>query len=149
MNDPLYAPAVLRLAAAATGAERLDPADVRGAAHNPVCGDRVAVTLDLDDNGRITALAHDTHACVLAQASATILGAHLQGADRAQVRALRAAVAAMLKSGPVPDPPFADYAVLAPAAAHRNRHACVLLPLDAVLDALDGLPQQGRERPQG
>jgi NifU-like protein involved in Fe-S cluster formation len=136
VNDPLYATDVLRLAASATGAGTLDPCDARGTARNPVCGDRVGVTLKLDAGGRIEAMAHETHACVLAQASAAILGARLGGSDIRAVESLRNRVAAMLKGEALPAPPFADYGALKGAAAHRNRHACVLLPIDAVLDAL-------------
>ena len=140
MNDPLYAKDVLRLAAAATGAGTLEPSDARGLARNPICGDKIDVTLKLDDAGRIEAMAHVTHACVLAQASAAILGAHLHGSDIETVRSLRASVAAMLNGEPAPPSPFADYGALTGAADHRNRHTCVLLPIDAVLDAL----QSGR-----
>ena len=94
------------------------------------------VTLRLDAAGRIKEIAHETAACVLAQASASILGAHLEGADASSVRRLRADVSAMLSEGMVPAPPFADYSALKGAAVYRNRHTCVLLPIDAVLDAL-------------
>ncbi len=136
MSDPLYAKELLRLAAAATGAGRLLDFDAEGTAHNPTCGDRVSVTLKLDDAGRILKLAHDTSACVLAQASASILGAKLLGSDKPATETLRAAVASMLRVGDVPAPPFADYAALAGAATYKNRHTCVLLPIDAVLNAL-------------
>jgi nitrogen fixation NifU-like protein len=136
MSDPLYAKDLLRLAANATGAGRLAPFDAEGRAHNPTCGDRVGVTLRVDGAGRIAAMAHETHACVLAQASASILGAHLEGTDSAGVQLLRAKVAAMLRDNAGPPADFSDYAALAGAAIHRNRHSCVLLPLDAVLDAL-------------
>lgn len=137
MSDPLYAKDLLRLAAAAHGAGRLDPFDAQGQTHNPTCGDRVSVTIRLDAQGHIAALAHETMACVLAQASASILGAHLAGADFNAVRKLRTDVAAMLRDGAAPQPPFAEYAALTGAASYRNRHACVLLPIDAVIDALD------------
>ena len=51
---------------------------------------------------------------------------------------LRAAVETMLQDGPTPPAPFADYAALTGAAIYRNRHTCVLLPIDAVLNALNG-----------
>jgi NifU-like protein involved in Fe-S cluster formation len=136
VSDPLYAKDLLRLAAAATGAGRLDPFDAEGRAHNPTCGDRVGVTLRLGSDGRIAAMAHETTACVLAQASASILGAYLSGADTADVQRLRSQVAGMLGEGEPPPLPFADYAALKGAATYRNRHTCVLLPIDAVLDAL-------------
>jgi NifU-like protein involved in Fe-S cluster formation len=138
MSDPLYAKDLLRLAAAATGAGRLQPFDAEGSAYNPTCGDRVAVTLRLDVSGRIVDMAHETTACVLAQASASLLGANLEGADEERVRKLHADVGAMLREGDVPAPPFAGYTALRGAASYRNRHTCVLLPIDAVLDALNG-----------
>jgi len=136
MSDPLYAKELLRLAANAVGAGKLSPCDAEGLAYNPACGDRVSVTLRLDDAGCVTAMAHETSACVLAQASASILGAHLSGAGEAAVQHLRGQVAAMLRDGETPPSPFADYAALTGAATYRNRHACVLLPIDAVLNAL-------------
>ena len=137
MSDPLYAKDLLRLAANAIGAGRLDPFDAEGSAHNPTCGDKVSVTLRLDSHGRVTGIAHETNACVLAQASSSILGAQLAGADSQKVRDLRAAVETMLHGGPAPPRPFADYAALTGAALYRNRHTCVLLPIDAVLSALE------------
>jgi nitrogen fixation protein NifU and related proteins len=137
MSDPLYAKDLLRLAARAAGAGRLSPFDAEGHAHNPTCGDKIGVTLRLGADGKIAAVAHETRACVLAQASASILGMHLAGADEKTVKDLRERVGAMLKTGEIPAAPFADYAALAGAAAYRNRHSCVLLPIDAVLDALN------------
>jgi len=136
MSDPLYAKDLLRLAAAATGAGKLTEFDAEGLAYNPTCGDRVAVTLKLDSAGRVMKLAHETSACILAQGSASILGAHLAGADKARIETLREEVASMLREGNIPPPPFADYAALQGAATYKNRHTCVLLPIDAVLNAL-------------
>jgi nitrogen fixation NifU-like protein len=136
VNDTLYARELLRLAAAATGAGRLSPCDAQGTARNPVCGDRVSVTLRLDNERHISELAHETQACVLTQASAAILGAHAAGADIAAVETLQEQVRAMLHGDATPPAPFADYGALAGAAQHRNRHRCVLLPIEAVLDAL-------------
>lgn len=143
MSDPLYAKPLLRLAANAAGAGRLDPTDAEGHAHNPTCGDRVSVTLNFDEAGRIIEMAHETQACVLSQASASILGANLAGAGKEAVETLRADVAAMLREGTPPPSPFSDYEVLKGAAVYRNRHTCVLLPIDAVLNALrDGVPDE-------
>ena len=134
MDDPLYSKPLLRLAAIAAGAGRLEPCDASGSAHNPVCGDRIGVTLKIED-GCVIRIAHETQACVLAQASASILGAHLVG-NRGDIEALHAQVTAMLKGGKIPPAPFSEFAARLGAASHRNRHKCVLLPLDAVLQAL-------------
>ena len=137
MTDPLYGKDLLRLAANAAGTGRLHPCDAEGHAHNPTCGDKIGVTLQLDAAGRIKTLALETKACVLSQASASILGNAAAGSDLAAIRALRIAVENMLEDGKPPAPPFADYLHCKGAATFRNRHRCVLLPIDAVLNALE------------
>jgi nitrogen fixation protein NifU and related proteins len=107
VTDLLYARDVLRLAAEAAGAGRASPCDAEGDAHNPVCGDRVSVTLAFDAEGRIADLGHVTQACVLAQASASILGRHLPGSPRESVARLREDVATMLQGGAPPSGAFA------------------------------------------
>jgi nitrogen fixation NifU-like protein len=137
MSDPLYDKPLLRLAADAVGAGRLNEFDAEGSAHNPACGDRISITIRTGASGRILAIGHEAHACVLTQASASILGAHAPGTDEAKLRRLREEVAAMLRGNSGISPPFADYTVLKPATMYRNRHACVLLPIDAALNALE------------
>jgi nitrogen fixation NifU-like protein len=138
MSDPLYRKEILRLAADAHGTGHLPHPNLAATAHNPICGDKVSVELALDTEGRIAAMAHDTKACVLTQASASILGERLKGASRDDVEALANEVAAMLVSNAEPPaPPFEPYAAFQGAVTHRNRHRCVLLPIEAVLDAFD------------
>ena len=137
MSDLLYRKELLRLAADAHGAGRLADADATGLAHNPVCGDKVAIDLRLE-NGRVTDVRQETKACVLTQASAAILGKNLKGLARPDVEALRDALTAMLGAhGPVPATPFEDYAVFDAALAYPTRHVCVLLPVAAALAAFD------------
>lgn len=137
MSDLPFTKEILRIAARATGAGRLDAPDGTATRRSPTCGDRIRIDVALCDHA-IRELAHDTRACVLCQASAAILAAGAPGQKRKSLKALRESVASMLKEdGAPPAAPFADYALLQPAAAHRNRHGCVLLPLDAALEALD------------
>ena len=149
MSDPLYKKELLRLAADAHGAGRLTYADATGHAHNPVCGDKVVVDLILED-GRIAKIRQEAKACVLTQASASILGKNLKGAARSDVEALQRAVHAMLASqGGVPGVPFEDYATFDAALAYPSRHTCVLLPIEAVLDAFDALETEKPEPVRG
>ena len=131
-DDPLYRRELLRLAADATGAGRLPAPDATASVHNPACGDRVTVELALAD-GRVTALAHTTQACVLTQASAALLAGMAPGQDRLSLAALAASVQAFLNGAPPP----AGYGVFDGVAGHAGRHVCVLLPLQAALKALD------------
>jgi nitrogen fixation NifU-like protein len=142
-DDPLYRREILRLAADATGAGHLSAPNGKGTAHNPACGDRVTVELALRD-GRITALAHTSQACVLTQASAALLAAAAPGQDRAGLAALADRVRAFLKGAPAPD----GYGVFDGVAHHAGRHVCVLLPFEAALNALESA-EKGTERPQG
>lgn len=132
-DDPLYRRELLRLAADAIGAGSLSSPDAHGSAHNPACGDRVSVELALSE-GRITALAHQTHACILTQASAALLAAGATGQDQESFARLANGLRAMLAGGPPPSP---GYAVFDGVASHPGRHACVLLPVQAALKALE------------
>ncbi len=137
MSDPLYRKELLRLAADAHCAGRLSGPRVTGHAHNPACGDKVTVDLELAD-GHIAQIAHDTKACVLAQASASILGHELKGKTRDDVFQLRGTLVAMLTaSSEAPSPPFHAYAVFDGTIEYPSRHRCVLLPVEAVLAAFD------------
>jgi NifU-like protein involved in Fe-S cluster formation len=110
-----------------------------GTAHNPICGDRVTVDLAVE-NGRIVGIAIDAKACVLTQASASILGGDATGLTRAEIAALHEAVHAMLADGAQkPGAPFNTYAHFDGVADHRNRHRCVLLPIEALLAAFDAM----------
>ena len=138
MSDPLYSKAILRLAADAHGAGHLPGPHVSATAHNSTCGDKVTVDLSVGADGRVTAMAHDTKACVLAQASASVLGQSLNGAARDDVEKLANDIATMLvtKSAP-PAAPFDAYSAFEGAVEHRTRHRCVLLPVEAVLAAFE------------
>jgi NifU-like protein involved in Fe-S cluster formation len=138
MSDPLYKKELLRLAADAVGAGRLSVPCGTASAHNPACGDKVTVDVALE-GGRIAAIAHDTKACVLTQASAAILSSGASGMDREEIVSLHRAVAAMLSGGSAPDAPFDTYSVFDGVADHRNRHRCVLLPIEAAIAAFDAL----------
>ena len=73
----------------------------------------------------------------MGQASAAILAAHVVGRTLAEVDALRDALNAMLKSaGPVPAAPFEAYQVLEPAQDFKNRHASILLAVEATAEAM-------------
>jgi nitrogen fixation NifU-like protein len=136
MSDPLYRKELLRLAADAAGAGRLIQPSSSATITNPACGDRVTVDVVVAD-GRITALAHHTSACILTQASAAILGADAVGLNRAEIASLAGAVRQALAGGGMPLAPFDAYSAFDGLTEHRARHRCVLLPLEAALEALE------------
>jgi NifU-like protein involved in Fe-S cluster formation len=95
----------------------------------------VTVSLDVE-GGRIARYAQDVKACALGQAAAAVSGAAMIGRTPAEVRRGRDELRAMLKEdGPAPSPPFEGLEVLLPARGYKNRHASILLALDATLEA--------------
>lgn len=138
-DDPLYRKDMLRLAADAAGAGSLAVPDGTGSAHNPACGDRVTVEVALA-GGRIAALAHDTHGCILTQASAALLTQTAMGQDRVGLEQLSAGLRRMLAGGPLPAP---GYAAFDGVVTHAGRHVCVLLPVEAALKALEDAEEGG------
>ena len=136
MELGIYNAGMLRLAAEAAGAGRLDEHDASAEIVNPVCGDRIRVDVRTE-GGQIAALGYEVHACVLTQASASLLGRHALDRTAAEIHEVAQRVEAMLREdGAAPDGDWSDYAALAPVRAHSSRHECVMLPLRALLAAL-------------
>ena len=137
MELGIYNAAMLRLAAEARGAGRLSERDGSAEILNPTCGDRITVDVRLAQD-RIAALGYDVHACVLTQASASLLGRHAPERSAAEIRDVTGQIEAMLREGgAVPGGAWSDYAALEGVRAHGSRHECVMLPLRALLAALD------------
>jgi nitrogen fixation NifU-like protein len=86
--------------------------------------------------GRIAALAHRVRGCILCQASASFLGGAAPGLTPAEVREGRALLAALLAGSAAPAGAWAGLAVFEPVRAVKSRQRCVLLPFDALAEAL-------------
>jgi nitrogen fixation NifU-like protein len=63
----------------------LDPADVDHEEFNPLCGDRLRLTLQIDENDVITGVGWDGEGCAISQASASMLGEEILGKTLAEV----------------------------------------------------------------
>lgn len=132
----LYSGRILELAAAIPLTERLDAPQATVRKRSPLCGSTVTVDLSLED-GRIAEFGQDVKACALGQASASVVASNIIGRTRAEVETARDQLRAMLKSGgPVPDAPFDGLEVLLPARDYANRHASIMLALDATSQAM-------------
>lgn len=132
----LYSGRILELASAIPHSGRLDAADASVKRRSPLCGSTVTVDVTVED-GRITGFGQDVKACALGQASAALAGAHAIGRSRAEVEAARDGLRAMLtEGGPAPGAPYEGFEVLTPAREFRNRHASIMLALEATADAM-------------
>ena len=133
----LYSGKILALAADIPYLERLDAPMATVKKRSPLCGSAVTVDVDVED-GKISAFGQDVKACALGQAAAAVTGAAVLGRDLKELTAARDALRAMLKgNGPVPSAPFDDFAVLEPARDYKNRHASILLSIEATCEAME------------
>lgn len=133
----LYSARILELAADIPHQGRLSPPAAEAQRRSPLCGSTVTIGVELQD-GRIARFGQVVRACALGQAAASVLGRVVIGRTRAELVAARDALQAMLKSGgPVPEAPFDGFGVLMPARDFANRHASIMLAIDATLAAMD------------
>lgn len=135
----LYSGKILALAADIPLTDRLDDPQASVKHRSPLCGSTVTVDVNVQD-GKIVAFGQDVKACALGQAAASVVAANIIGRDRTEVTRARDEMLAMLKTdGPEPSEPFAGLKVMLPARDFKNRHASIMLSLEATVEALEQL----------
>ncbi|MEM7632270.1 MAG: iron-sulfur cluster assembly scaffold protein [Pseudomonadota bacterium] len=133
----LYSNRILALAADIPHHSRLDAPTATVKKRSPLCGSAVTVDITVED-GRVSGFGQDVKACALGQAAAAVTGAAVIGRNFEELQAARDGLRAMLKSGgPVPPAPFDGFEVLEPARDYKNRHASILLCIEATTEAME------------
>ena len=137
----LYSGRILELAADIPLMDPLAAPQASVKKRSPQCGSTVTVALSMQD-GRISEFGQDVKACALGQASASVLAAKVIGRTKDDIQNARAQLIGMLKNnGPVPDAPFSEFEVLIPARDFKNRHASIMLALDATSECIENIEQ--------
>lgn len=132
----LYSGRILALAADIPHLGRLDAPDASVTRRSPLCGSSVTIDVQLQD-GQLDALGQDVKACALGQAAAAVTAGAAIGTSLETVQQGRDQLKAMLKGkGGVPDAPFDGFEVLLPAAEYKNRHASIMLSIEALAEAM-------------
>lgn len=134
MTDQLYQDRIVALAKAKTGAGKLAAPTKSARRDNPLCGDRVTIDVRLGEDGRIAEIAHQVRGCLLCQASASALASVAVGRDKAGIAVLRHDAECAI--GREPGEPAEPFAAFAPVKSHKSRQECVLLPFEALGEAL-------------
>ncbi|MGN6156060.1 MAG: iron-sulfur cluster assembly scaffold protein [Sphingomicrobium sp.] len=136
MNAPLYTTEILRLAASLPEPRKLDRADGSAARRSPTCGSSLLCEVQVKD-GRVEALSQTVLACAFGQASAALVAQQAPGRSRYDVASALDQLSAWL-SGERDEPPqWPGYEALAPAVPRTGRHGAILLPLRALLGAME------------
>lgn len=100
---------------------KLEPHDLEGEEHNPLCGDELGVEIRVQD-GRIADLRFHGHGCAISQAAASIASEELMGMELSEVGQLDADWMIGLLGIPV----------------SATRRKCALLNLKVVRGAVTG-----------
>ena len=139
ITDILYREVILDHYRAPRGHGEVSPADAMAAGRNPLCGDEISVTLK-EDGGCLAQVRHKGHGCAISVASASMMAELLEGTSVERARELAGAFKAMLLEGGELTGEMGDLEVLEGVKSYPVRIKCALLPWNALLDALDGLP---------
>jgi NifU-like protein involved in Fe-S cluster formation len=124
---------LLKLAARASGAGRLENPDGSAEIRNPFCGDRLKLDVRLED-GKVVEIGYEIRACLVCQASASIVGEHMPGRRVEEIASVAAEVEKFLKDvGEAPE----LFALFEPMKPHLNRHVCILMPFQGVAEAAE------------
>jgi len=133
----LYSGQILALAADIPLTDRLENPQATVKRRAPLCGSTVTVDVTLED-GKIAQFGQDVKACALGQAAASVVANRIIGRTPSEITKARDQLSAMLRdNGPAPDAPFDGLKVLEPAREFKNRHASILLALEATLEAVE------------
>ncbi|MCX5496925.1 iron-sulfur cluster assembly scaffold protein [Kaistia dalseonensis] len=136
MIDDIYNARILEFAANIGRLGKLPAPQASATAHSRLCGSTVTVHLVMEGD-IVSDFSHEVRACALGQASSSVMARHVVGASADELRAVRAAMLAMLKeNGAPPAGRFEDLKYLEPVRDYKARHASTMLTFDAVVDAI-------------
>ena len=116
---------------------RLDPADASADGHNPLCGDRLTITLRMNADV-VEDLKFEGNGCAISVASASMMSEAVRGKSRADVATLFEHVHAALTQADAPaDPSLGKLAALSGVREFPARVKCASLCWHTLNAALD------------
>jgi nitrogen fixation NifU-like protein len=128
--DMLYQDKLLLLAQKARVSTPLSQADLTATLNNPVCGDRVTLSVSVS-GAVITGVYVEVKGCALCEAGAGLLAYIAPEKTCEELMTVGTQMADWLTQ-PTLDAPIQDAEALHPVRAIKNRHKCVLLVFSAV-----------------
>ncbi|HEV2855534.1 MAG TPA: SUF system NifU family Fe-S cluster assembly protein [Thermoanaerobaculia bacterium] len=125
----------------------LPSANHQAEGYNPLCGDKVTVFLDLEDDGRIRDVAFQGAGCAISTASASLMTEALKGKTAEEARELFQGFQGLVTKGTGEDSEeLGKLTVFAGVREFPMRVKCATLAWHTLLAALDekSLDEQGR-----
>jgi len=113
---------------------------------NPICGDRVVLDLKLE--GGELKFGMEVKGCLICQSSAVLLSKYCNHKLLKDFNCFEHSVNELINNGNrdnlLEDYSFSDEVkVFSPLANYKTRHSCVLLPIQALHDALESMSFKG------
>jgi nitrogen fixation protein NifU and related proteins len=105
---------------------RLDPHDAEASGHNPLCGDRLTITL-VRDGDRLADLRFEGNGCAISMASASMMTEAVKGRPRAEIAALFQRVHALLTDAAASSADLGKLAALSGVREFPARVKCASL----------------------
>jgi len=105
---------------------RIEAADGRAEGHNPLCGDRLTLSVRLNGE-RVEDIRFEGHGCAISTASASLMTEAVKGKDRAAIRELFNKVHALLTQDGAPDSALGKLAALSGVREFPARVKCASL----------------------
>lgn len=136
MNQPLYTREVLRLAVSIPHEGRLKNAHGTAEMRSQTCGSRVVADVRVTSGMKIEELGVEVNACALGQASTAIVAREAIGKSAAELQAAREHLRDFLEGRQQGPGSWQDIDLLATARDYPGRHNAILLPYDAIIEAL-------------
>ena len=137
MKDALYHQAILELARQARADARLAAPQSSVTLDNPLCGDRITLDLSLAE-GKVGEVGHRVRGCLLCQAAAAVIASRAPGETPQALRTVARDLAdALAREAGKINGRWPELAAFGPVRPHKSRHDCVLLPFEALIQAID------------
>lgn len=133
--EALYQEKILTLARQARASSRLDQPTLTAVLSNPTCGDRVAIDINLDADGRISAVGAKANGCALCEAATGLALQAMPGLSTQDCITLGDQIEAWLK-GRMDATSLSGQEAFTPVKAFGSRHGCVSLPFHAAARAV-------------
>ena len=114
---------------------RLCPCDTSAEGHNPLCGDRLSLTLSLEGE-RVADIRFEGKGCAISTASASLMCEAVKGRSIEEVEGLRASVHRMLTGAEDPPSTLGKLAALGGVREYPARVKCASLAWHTLQAAL-------------
>jgi nitrogen fixation NifU-like protein len=134
--DDLYREVILEHYKSPRNRGRLPEPDVATRGHNPLCGDDVEISLDVED-GAVQDIRFLGRGCAISQASASMLTEAVKGKSLTEARQLVAGFKAMMRGETPTDVNLRDVEALQGVRNVPVRIKCAMLAWTTLEEALD------------